>query len=172
MSAIRETLPPFAADLLGPLLDAAGSELDLLESETQALCRRAAASTADGRGLTRWERELGLPARADLSTETRRAEVLAALDFFTVCTPDKIRRMLARLTGGSAALTEDFSAGAVRCAVTVADGIPADLRGVQTALRRAVPAHLDCALSAAAALSGSGGGARCLWGGMRLLIHN
>ena len=172
MSAIRGTLPPFmsAWPEIGALLDALGAELDRLEAGAETLCLRTAASTADDPGLTRWERDLGLSVRSDLGTATRRTEVLAALDFFTTCTPHKLRSMLAHMTGGVVTLTESPAAGTISAAVTAEDAVPADLRGVQNALRRAVPAHLGCGMTATARMDGTSGGARCLTGSVSLRI--
>ena len=172
MSGIRELLPPFVSGDagIGALLDGCGGELDRLEEAGRVLSRRAAASIADDAGLRRWERELGLPVRDDLPPDARRPEVLAALDFFTTSTPRKLREMLTRMTGGTVTVTEDPAAGAVAADVVTAGHVPPDLCGVQAALRRTTPAHLQCSLSTTSAMTGTPGGRRCLHGGVRLLI--
>ena len=82
MADLKKTLPPSTAQARGisAVLDSCDGELEQLERETRAACRRLAAGTADGAGCTLWERELGLPVREDLSPDVRRALIAIALE--------------------------------------------------------------------------------------------
>ena len=157
---------------MGALLDSAQGELEALEREARAAACRMAAGTADEKGLALWEEELGLEKREDLPPEGRRALVLAALDQMETCTPARLRAFVRRMLEGEVTLTEDFPNYALDIGVRVERFLVPSLRAVGAALRRSVPAHLDCRLAAQAALNGQSGTSRVLHQSIHLAIFS
>ena len=131
-----------------------------------------AAGTADEKGLALWEEELGLEKREDLPPEGRRALVLAALDQMETCTPARLRAFVRRMLEGEVTLTEDFPNYALDLGVRVERFLVPSLRAVGAALRRSVPAHLDCRLAAETALNGQSGTSRVLHQSIHLAIFS
>ena len=152
MADVKKTLPPSTAQARGiaAVLDSCDSELEQLEQETRAACRRLAAGTADGAGCTLWERELGLPVREDLSPDVRRAIIAIALEGRETCTPERLKRHLGRMLEGEITLSESFDRYSISLAAQVEHFAVASLKQVENVLRQAVPAHLAVNLSAAA----------------------
>lgn len=173
MSRICETLPAFICKdtEICAVLNAIGLELDRLENAARLYCRRTSVSSADEEGLLIWERELGLFARADLSAERRRAAVLAALDFFTPCTLNKLYALLHRMTEGEIRITENAAEGTISAELNTEKQVPPDLFGVQTALRRLTPAHLSPSLCAHSVMDGSCAVQRFLSGSIKLIFN-
>lgn len=174
MADVKGTLPPFVSRgrVMGALLDSAQGELEALEREARAAARRMAAGTADEKGLALWEEELGLEKREDLPPEGRRALVLAALDQMETCTPARLRAFVRRMLEGEVTLTEDFPNYALYLGVRVERFLVPSLRAVGAALRRSVPAHLDCRLAAETALNGQSGTSRVLHQSIHLAIFS
>ncbi|MBR5537477.1 MAG: DUF2313 domain-containing protein [Clostridia bacterium] len=152
MADVKKTLPPSTAQAWGvaSILDSCDGELEQLERETRAACRRLAAGTADGAGCALWERELGLPVREDLPPDVRRALIAIALEGRETCTPERLKRHLGRMLEGEITLTEAFADYGISLAAQVEHFAVASLKQVETVLRQAVPAHLAVSLSAAA----------------------
>ena len=169
----EETLPLLEETArLDRVLDSAQGELEALEREARAAARRMAAGTADEKGLALWEEELGLEKREDLPPEGRRALVLAALDQMETCTPARLRAFVRRMLEGEVTLTEDFPNYALDIGVRVERFLVPSLRAVGAALRRSVPAHLDCRLAAETALNGQSGTSRVLHQSIHLAIFS
>lgn len=152
MADLKKTLPPSTAQARGisAVLDSCDGELEQLERETRAACRRLAAGTADGAGCTLWERELGLPVREDLSPDVRRALIAIALEGRETCTPERLKRHLSRMLEGQVTLTESFADYRLSVTAQVERFAVASLKQVEAVLRQAVPAHLAITLTAEA----------------------
>lgn len=173
MADVKKTLPPSvgASQGIGAILDSCDSELDRLEQEARAASLRLAAGTADEEGCELWERELGLDVRKDLPLEARRTLIRIALEQMDTCTPAKLLELLGRMLEGEATLTEEFDAYTVRLAVQVSRFLVPSLRQVEQTLRKALPAHLDYALSASTQLETESPPKRALFSGMTLEIY-
>lgn len=173
MADVKKTLPPSVAASRGvsAILDSCDSELDLLEQEARAACRRLAAATADARGLALWERELGLDIREDLTPEARYTLVRLALEQMDTCTPEKLKGLVGRMAEGEVELTEHFSAYQLILQLRPTHFLVPSLRAIGQALSRTVPAHLDLQLSARVELDNHEPARRVLLPGMSLEIY-
>lgn len=152
MADLKKTLPPGTAEARGiaSVLETCDVELEQLEREARAACRRLAAGTADGAGCTLWEQELGLPVREDLTTDLRRALIAIALEGRETCTPERLTRHVRRMLEGEVTLTESFADYRLLLTAQVDHFAVASIRQVQDVLRQAVPAHLAVTLTAEA----------------------
>jgi len=173
MSDVKKTLPPSvgASRGIGDILDSCGSELEQMEQEARAACRRLAAGTADAEGIRLWEQELGLDVRADLPLEARRTLILIALEQMDTCTPEKLKAMLAQMIEGKVSLTEHFARYGVELWVEAERFLLPSMRQVENALRRAMPAHLDLHLAVVGQGQNVNKLQRVLVPGMRITIY-
>lgn len=172
MADIKKTLPQSVGSSrgVGTILESCDRELDRLEEEARAACFRLAASTADAKGCAMWERELGLDIREDLSLSARRILIQVALEQMDTCTPEKLRAFVLRMLEGEVRVSEEYSQYTVYLAAKVEKFLVPSLRSVHRALRRTVPAHLDCVLSASTELDTDPSPRRALLQGMKLEI--
>ncbi len=173
MADIKKTLPQSVGESrgIGAILESCDKELDKLEEEARAACFRLAAATADAKGCALWERELGLDIREDLPLSARRVLIQVALEQMDTCTPEKLRAFVLRMLEGEVTVTEAFPQYTVYLAAKVEKFLVPSLRSVHRALRRTVPAHLDCVLSAEADMSNDPKPQRVLSQGIKLEIY-
>lgn len=173
MAEVKKTLPPSVGMSrgIGTILDSCDKELDALEQEARAACWRLVAGAADEKGCALWERELGLDVREDLPLSARRALIRAALDQMDTCTPETLRALVNRMLEGEVTLEEDFAGYAVRVEAQVERFLVPGVRVVEQALRKAVPAHLACSLTAQADLLTETVGRRALAQGVKMEIY-
>ena len=173
MADIKKTLPQSVGDSrgIGAILESCDKELDKLEEEARAACFRLAAATADAKGCALWERELGLDIREDLPLSARRVLIQVALEQMDTCTPEKLRAFVLRMLEGEVTVTEAFPQYTVYLAAKVEKFLVPSLRSVHRALRRTVPAHLDCVLSAETDMSNDPKPQRVLSQGIKLEIY-
>ena len=173
MRNIKKTLPPSVGGSQGidTILDSCGSELERLEQEARAACLRLAAGTADLRGVELWEKELGLDVRTDLPLEARRTMIRIALEQMVTCTPEKLKILLGQMLEGEIILNERFEQYGVDLWVEVSRFLLPSMRQVESALRRAMPAHLDLHLAAAGTGETVNRLQRVLIPGMKLIIY-
>lgn len=169
---LKSLLPGFVARLSGvrQLLDAIGAETSALDNEARAQSMQLAASTADRR-LDLWERELGLPSRADLAANDRRALVLAALGLFGPCTKEGLSDMFARMTGGRVEYNESPGEYSLAMWAGTPGHVVADLPAVARAISRAAPAHIKCCVAATGDMASAPGAPRALHGATELVIY-
>ena len=155
MADLKKTLPPSTAQAGGieTVLDSCNGELEQLEREARAACRRLAAGTADGVGCTLWEKELGLAVREDLPMDVRKTLIAVALEGRETCTPERLKGLLRRMLEGEVTLTESFAQYRLLLAAQVEHFAVTSLKQVESVLRQAAPAHLEVSLSAAAQMS-------------------
>lgn len=172
MSDIFASLPSFVAQMGGvrQILQVADTGLDRLTEDTQAACRQLRASTADQQ-LALWEAQLGLLHRGDLDTAARRGLVLAALSFFSACTPAKLQALYETITGGTSSYTEDPSNYALTLHADTEESIITNLPSAAAAIRKTAPAHVQCHISARGTLSPVPEAMRCLHGSVLLNIY-
>jgi len=173
MSDIFASLPPFMTQMDGVrhILQAADAELDRLHDNARHACRQLQASTADT-GLDLWERELGLLHRSDLDPTARRGQVLAALSFFSACTPAKLQALYETIAGGTASYSEDPANYALTLHADTEGSIITNLPGAAAAIRKTAPAHVQCDISARGTLSPVPEALHCLHGSVRLNIYS
>ncbi len=173
MADLKKTLPPSVGKSagIGDLLDSCDLELDRLEQEARTASERLAAGTADEAGCALWEQELGLDVREDLPLEARRTLIRIALEQMDILTPKKLRELLARMLEGEVTMEERFADYKVALAVHVSRFLVPSMRQAEQALRRALPAHLDCELAAKAEMETDKQSRRALFSGMKLEIY-
>lgn len=101
MSKLLDSLPPRygACGQITRLLRTLQLELTHLEEAVQAAASRGVIAQADAAGLARWEDDLGLPHRPDLTLDGRRAILHAALDRAYQGTAADLIRYAQALTG-------------------------------------------------------------------------
>ena len=172
MADLKKTLPPSTAQArgIGSILDSCDGELERLETEARAACCRLAAGTADEKGCTLWEQELGLTVREDLPLEVRRTLIAIALEGRETCTPQRLKGLLNRMAEGEITLLEQFSAYRLELFAQVERFLVASMRQMEAVLRQATPAHLEVHLSAAAQRVTQPLARRCMTAGMKLEI--
>lgn len=143
MNRLLDALPEryAACGQITLLLEALETELEALEQAVRTTVDRGLVARADQEGLVRWERDLGLAHRPDLTAEGRRAMVLAALDRSYDGTPAGLETFARRLTGtADAAVTQDPAAYTVTLTTGSTDLV--DVYSLQDWVRRRLPAHL------------------------------
>lgn len=174
MADLKKTLPPSVGRGYGisPILDSCDKEIDRLEQAARAACERLAASTADQAGCALWERELGLDVREDLPLEARRTLIRIALEQMDILTPRKLRELVERLLEGKITIEERFADYTVALAVQASRFLVPSMRQAEQALRRALPAHLDCTLAARADLETGQPPRRALFSGIKLDFYS
>ena len=172
MAQLKKTLPPSvgAAWGIGSILDSCGSQLETLEQESRAACRRLAVGTADEKGCALWEWELGLDNREDLPLEARRTLIRIALDGRDTCTPQRLKALLGRMLEGEVGLSEQFADYRLELTARAEHFAVPSLRQVERTLRAAVPAHLAVGLQVSAEAATQSGTYRVLLPGLKLEI--
>lgn len=172
MADILQTLPPFVGktDGVGDILRAVNGELERLEQEARAASLRLSAGTADETGAALWENELGLGHPEQLSPAARRVLIRLALEQMETCTPARLKALLGQMLEGEVTLKESFSDYDLRLALHITDFYVPSLHAVEQALRRTVPAHLDCGLEFSAGLESTGGAKRVLSQSIRMTM--
>ena len=172
MADLKKTLPPStgAARGIGAVLESCDGELNRLEDEARAACCRLAAGTTDQVGCALWEQELGLASGEGLPLEVRRNLIRIALEGRETCTPQWLMNLVRRMLEGEVTLKERFADYRVELTAQVEHFSVNSLRQVQAVLRQAVPAHLEIALQAAAALDTDSAECRVSVAGMGLEI--
>lgn len=150
MADLKKTLPPFVGRTrgVGEILSALQPELQSMEREARAVCRRLAIGTADETGMRLWERELGTENGGGLSLDARRVLTLLTLAQMETCTPRRLCALLEQLTRGSAAIREDYSRQTLQLEIQGSQMLPSRLSLVEKAIQKAAPAHLRCLLQA------------------------
>ena len=173
MAEVKKTLPPSVGVSRGisSILNSCDKELDALELEARAACRRLVAGTADEKGCALWEQELGLDVREDLSLAARRALIRAALDQMDTCTPETLCALVNRMLEGEVDLEEDFAGYVIRVKAQVERFLVPGVRAVEQALRGAAPAHLTCSLTVQAELLTETAARRALVQGVKMEIY-
>ena len=168
MADLKKTLPPFVGRTrgIGEILSALQPELQRVEQEARAACRRLAIHTADETGMELWERELGAENGGGLSLDARRVLALLTLAQMETCTPRRLCALLEQLTRGSAAIQEDFAGQTLRLEIRGSQMLPSRLSLVERA-----PAHLQCLLQARLQAETAPQGRRVLIQGAALEIH-
>lgn len=173
MADLKKTLPPFVGRTrgIGEILSALQPELQRVEQEARAACRRLAIHTADETGMELWERELGAENGGGLSLDARRVLALLTLAQMEICTPRRLCALLEQLTRGSAAIQEDFAGQTLRLEIRGSQMLPSRLSLVERAMQKAAPAHLQCLLQARLQAETAPQGRRVLIQGAALEIH-
>ena len=116
-------------------------ELDHLEQQVQAAAARGLISQADEAGLRRWEDDLGLTHRPDLTLEGRRAILHAALDRAHCGTAEALAAYAEALTGTAGAqVAQDHAAFALT--LTTEESNLVDFYSLQHWVGRRLPAHV------------------------------
>lgn len=138
-----------------------GAVLEAVEAGEQALRDEAARyqlrwllSTADAEGLSRWEKDFGLPDWTGVDPALRRERLRPYLLGSGTLTVRAVQELVRILCGcEDVEVTEDFPHCAVDVAVIGGPEIPLrQLGGVNAALQRRKPAHLQVSVSPAVAL--------------------
>lgn len=173
MEQLHRVLPPFVVKTAGirEIFQAILPELAELEREARCAGQRFSVQTADSTGLRLWETELGLEHPEMLSPAARRVLVELALEQMQTCTPARLRSFLNRMLEGQVTLTEQIQQYQVLLEMRIEDFYVPRLRTVREALRRAVPAHLNCELEVSAELRSEERAHRVFGTGIRMEIH-
>ncbi len=144
MNNLLSSLPPRYSDCgqITLLLQALEQELARLEAAVQAVAARGLLATADEAGLRRWEDDLGLSHRPDLSPDARRAILQAALDRNCHGTTAALKEYTDRLVGSTdTRLQQDYASYALT--FTVPQHTLLDLYSLQHWVRKRLPAHVS-----------------------------
>lgn len=116
-------------------------ELAHLEEEVQATAARGLIARADEAGLCRWEDDLGLTHRPDLTLDGRRAILHAALDRAYCGTAESLATYAEALTGTTGAQVQQDPAS-FALTLTTGESDLVDFYSLQHWVGRRLPAHL------------------------------
>ena len=142
-------LPEFLTRIspVGETLDAAAAGEDALAALAEAENRRLSVATADGEGLSLWERDYGLADGAGEPDGERRLRIRAALAGACTLTPDYLRQLCVTLGGAHRGeVEEDFPSWTVRVYPITGGALPPDAAALEDCIRRLMPAHLTLEL--------------------------
>lgn len=129
--------------LVAALLASVGPEFDDLRSTVEDIGKSTSVTNASAWALELMEAEAGIPALPDASDADRRARLRAAgWRASGTATPARIRELAATWQFGAVEITEDYADYTVTLKFVSIDGEPADLAGLQRAMRRVIPANL------------------------------
>lgn len=139
---------------VGAVLEAIGAGETALLDEAAQYQRRWLLSTADDAGLSRWEKDFGLPDWTGVDPALRRERLRPYLLGYGTLTVRAVKGLVRILSGcDSVEVTEDFPHYTVDVAVLgEPETVLRQLGAVKTALQRRKPAHLQVSLSPAVAL--------------------
>lgn len=172
MADIKKTLPPSVGrtNVVGPLLETVDPELERLESEMRAACRRLSVDSCDEKGASLWERETGIPEREGLPLSMRRARIRMALRERETCTPRRLKMFVGEMMKGETLLTERFGDYLLEIREKATDLSVPSLSAACEALRDRIPAHLAFTLAVEAALRGEEGERRLMHQAIRVRV--
>lgn len=125
-------------------------ELAHLEQQVQATAVRGLIARADEEGLCRWEDDLGLTHRPDLTLEGRRAILHAALDRAYCGTEAALKAYAEALTGTTDAQVQQEQAS-FALTLTTGESDLVDFYSLQHWVGQRLPAHLKGTFVRAAA---------------------
>lgn len=170
---LKTLLPSFVSGMEGiaALLDTLDAEVGRWEDAALLETEQLVACTASHQ-LPLWEQELGLERRADLPVEERRALVLAALSFFGACSPQRLTRLLERMTGGVAQYSETPGDYTLSLATQTPGRVIADLPAIARAIKKTAPAHIFCSVAATGDMAAEPGVGHALYGAVKLALHS
>lgn len=139
---------------VGAVLEAMGAGEAALLEEAARYQRRWLLSTADDAGLSRWEKDFGLPDWTGVDPALRRERLRPYLLGCGTLTVQAVQGLVRILCGcDSVEVAEDFGNYAVDVAVVgEPETVLRQLGAVKTALRRRKPAHLQVSVSPTVAL--------------------
>ena len=139
---------------VGAVLEAVEAGEKALRDEAARYQLRWLLSTADAEGLSRWEKDFGLPDWTGVDPALRRERLRPYLLGCGTLTVQAVRELVRILSGcDSVEVTEDFPNYAVDVApVGTVQAVRQQCHGVESALRRRKPSHLTVTVTPAVAL--------------------
>lgn len=150
MGNLLSSLPPRYSNCgqITLLLQALERELARLENTVQTVAEWGVISQADEAGIQRWEYDFGLSYRPDLTLESRKNVLLAALDRNCNGTADALCDYADRLAGCTGTrLQQNF--GTYTTAFTIPQNTSLDFYSLQHWVRKRLPVHISSQLSRA-----------------------
>ncbi len=150
MGNLLSSLPPRYSNCgqITLLLQALERELARLENAVQAVAEWSLISQADETGLQRWEQDFGLSYRPDLTLESRRNVLLAALDRNCNGTAKSLCDYADRLAGCTGTLLQQ-NFGTYASAFIIPQNTSLDFYSLQHWIRKRLPVHISSQFSRA-----------------------
>ena len=147
MNKLLTALPPRyeTSGQITLLLQALAQELERLEQAVQTAAARRLIAQADEAGLVRWENDLELSHRPDLTLEGRKAILLAAMDCAYHGTAAALQTYAQALTGSpEVQVQQDY--GAYTLTLTAGANSLVDFYSLQHWVRKRLPVHITLQL--------------------------
>lgn len=128
--------------IMTSILDAEGVELDDLRMSLEEVLQQFYVETATEKGLTIWERFLGLNSFAGKPLEQRRSRIISKLRGMGTVTTELIQNVAESYIYGHVTVTEHPETYSFTIKFMDPLGVPANLEDVKAAVDDIKPAHL------------------------------
>lgn len=140
---LKDTVPKFVSQMqeMAELFHAEQPELDRMKSDLEDIVKQFYAKTATF-SLGRWEKDLGLSADSSLTTEQRRARIIAKMNMRTPATVKMLENLVLQILDADRVFIKEYPSD-YSFVVYVEKEYLIELGIAEDAVYYARPAHLD-----------------------------
>lgn len=117
-------------------------EIQALKNALESVLNQFFIEDADST-IERWEKEVGIKQKTELTIEQRRRNVMSRLRGYGTITVNELKTILGSYLYGEAAITEKNTAYLIEVDFINEVGIPDNMEAIETLLSIILPAHLE-----------------------------